>query len=322
MEKLVTGAPMTDPHAEVEERHYAGLTLNEWRKRDAAEGEWMTRDRAALMEALDHIETLTRTPTGDPSVKAVDTAAEAMWRAEVAAFPAANYARSSAKWEEQAEGVRVKWTDLARAALSVTRSVPPDPSGAEEMREAAAQVADLYLGATADSDGEVWIAKRIAADIRKLPLPIPRPSTGGTDGRSAEEVGEDIVDRFIRAEIGYVALKNEIATAIRDDRASRATTEARVGEWQPIKTAPRDKTNVLVLLGETIPGVPDVRGGGYLDGDGAEELGYREFAKYGGWLCWNRDGDFFMVDVDAPLGWMPLPDPPSIPTPPASEAGE
>ena len=234
----MTGAPMTDPHAEVEERHYAGLTLNEWRKRDAAEGEWMTRDRAALMEALDHIETLTRTPTGDPSVKAVDTAAEAMWRAEVAAFPAANYARSSAKWEEQAEGVRVKWTDLARAALSVTRSVPPDPSGAEEMREAAAQVADLYLGATADSDGEVWIAKRIAADIRKLPLPIPRPSTGGTDGRSADHEPTELpLDVALEAASydyerqvfrwQFAALMREAAAAL---RASRAATEAWVGE--------------------------------------------------------------------------------------------
>lgn len=84
--------------------------------------------------------------------------------------------------------------------------------------------------------------------------------------------------------------------------------------WQPIDTAPREKDrvlNVLLLLGETVPDTPDIRVGSYIDGDGAEELGYREYAKHGGWLLWNSDGDFFVIDYDEPIRWMPLPPPPA-----------
>lgn len=73
--------------------------------------------------------------------------------------------------------------------------------------------------------------------------------------------------------------------------------------WLPIKSAPRDSTPVLLLCGETIPGLPDIRVGAFVDGRNAEELGGVE----SGWLIWNANDDFFVIDEDEAVHWMPLP---------------
>jgi hypothetical protein len=80
-----------------------------------------------------------------------------------------------------------------------------------------------------------------------------------------------------------------------------------MSEWQPIETAPKDGKPVLLLEGETIPDTPHIVVGTYIDGSGAEELGYREYAKYGGWLYWHSDGEFYVVDIDDPTDWAPIP---------------
>ena len=82
--------------------------------------------------------------------------------------------------------------------------------------------------------------------------------------------------------------------------------EGLVGDWRDMALAPRIG-EILLLLGETIPDHADARAGTYLSGDEADELGYREFAKYGCWMIWHDAGDWFCVDESAPLSWLPLP---------------
>jgi hypothetical protein len=77
-------------------------------------------------------------------------------------------------------------------------------------------------------------------------------------------------------------------------------------EWQDPSTA-KPNTSGLLHLGESIPDLPHWMVGTRIIGEEAEELGYREFAKYGGWLIWHgRADDFHVIDVDEPRGWMPL----------------
>jgi hypothetical protein len=77
--------------------------------------------------------------------------------------------------------------------------------------------------------------------------------------------------------------------------------------WQPIATAPR-VGNILLLLGTSIPDVPYVRVGNYLDGPESEELGYREYAKYGSWMIWHDcGGDWYCIDVTRPVFWAHIP---------------
>jgi len=71
--------------------------------------------------------------------------------------------------------------------------------------------------------------------------------------------------------------------------------------WLPISTAPKDETNVILAIGETIPDVLDVRVGSYLTTAQALELG----APGRGWLVWNDCCDWFYVEM--PWFWMPLP---------------
>jgi hypothetical protein len=73
-------------------------------------------------------------------------------------------------------------------------------------------------------------------------------------------------------------------------------------------TARRDGREILLLLGETIPDHADARAGSFISGDEADELGWREYAKYGAWMIWNDAGDWFCVDESDPLGWLPLPE--------------
>jgi hypothetical protein len=80
-----------------------------------------------------------------------------------------------------------------------------------------------------------------------------------------------------------------------------------VSGWRDIATAPRDGSEVLLMLGETIPDHFDIRAGSYLDGDASEELGWREYAEYGSWMIWNDSNNWFLIDIDEPLAWTPIP---------------
>lgn len=95
-----------------------------------------------------------------------------------------------------------------------------------------------------------------------------------------------------------------------EEIAEQADEVAVMTEWQPIDTAPKDGSWILLLHGETIPGVPLVEVASFGDGLSAEELGYREFAKYGAWVIWNASDNWYLVDVAEPTHWMPLPPPP------------
>lgn len=77
-------------------------------------------------------------------------------------------------------------------------------------------------------------------------------------------------------------------------------------EWLSMAQAPRTG-EVLLLLGETIPDHMDVRAGSFVPGNEADEMGYREYAKYGCWMIWNDASDWFCIDGSEPLGWLPLP---------------
>lgn len=66
------------------------------------------------------------------------------------------------------------------------------------------------------------------------------------------------------------------------------------GRWQPIETAPRDGTPVLLLFD-----------------DGLMEVGRHyghEADHHNGW--WSNDGLDYDYGLDNPTHWMPLPEPP------------
>ena len=77
--------------------------------------------------------------------------------------------------------------------------------------------------------------------------------------------------------------------------------------WQDMSSAPHDGSHVLLIIGETIPDLPDVRLGQFVKGREAREMGYREYAAHGGWFIWNDAFDWFVVDRDQPFAWMSMP---------------
>lgn len=71
-------------------------------------------------------------------------------------------------------------------------------------------------------------------------------------------------------------------------------------KWQPIETAPKDGTNILVLLHPEI----------------AERAGYQiEICHYKNLPLlgetWTAQNDGFSTELDGVTHWMPLPDPPA-----------
>jgi len=83
-----------------------------------------------------------------------------------------------------------------------------------------------------------------------------------------------------------------------------------MNKWQPIETAPRNGTPVLLHLGwlHSNFGLIHARVGTYCDGAVCAELGEGAMGD-GGWLVWNDSVDFFVAPFDAPEGWTPLPSP-------------
>lgn len=79
--------------------------------------------------------------------------------------------------------------------------------------------------------------------------------------------------------------------------------------WFHMFDAPRDGRAIILCLGDTIPDVPFVVTASFMNGASAEDLGYREYAKYGGWWI-SHEGctDWYMVDIEEPRGWLPMPE--------------
>lgn len=71
-------------------------------------------------------------------------------------------------------------------------------------------------------------------------------------------------------------------------------------EWQPIETAPRNGT--VVLLGREMEGFGFVRGYGHFEG--------RPGAFLSGWISHGFDPVVSNLGLASPTKWMPLPPPP------------
>lgn len=90
--------------------------------------------------------------------------------------------------------------------------------------------------------------------------------------------------------------------------AADASSRSRVPNavWVAPSEAPLNAAGLL-HLGDSVPGLPHYMVGTRISSDEAEELGYREYAKYGGWLIWHgRGDDFYVIAIEEPRGWMPL----------------
>jgi len=80
-------------------------------------------------------------------------------------------------------------------------------------------------------------------------------------------------------------------------------------EFQPMASAPRNAA-CLLLLGDTIPDLDDVRVGCFCSGDEMREGQYGEpglYEQHGAWMIWNDCSDWFFIGAYEPLGWFPLP---------------
>ncbi len=79
-----------------------------------------------------------------------------------------------------------------------------------------------------------------------------------------------------------------------------------MSEWQTMESAPRTGELVLLLLGETIPDSPDIRGGTWIHEDAAMKIG-DDVSHRGGWLIWNSENDWFVVPFEDVVAWCPAP---------------
>lgn len=77
-----------------------------------------------------------------------------------------------------------------------------------------------------------------------------------------------------------------------------------------MSSVPKNGDPLLLMLGFTIPNLPDVRVGVRIDGYTAGELGEVDYVDGGGWMLWNTDTDWFVVGASEPLGWASVPSPP------------
>ena len=81
-----------------------------------------------------------------------------------------------------------------------------------------------------------------------------------------------------------------------------------MGEWQPIETAPKDQTEVLVWVrGEIIPLVMAFFSREYY----AREYGDAEYMEDGWRLSYGYPGHL-PESTWEPTHWMPLPEPPRV----------
>lgn len=74
-------------------------------------------------------------------------------------------------------------------------------------------------------------------------------------------------------------------------------------------TAPQD-TSCLLLIGETIPDLADVRVGSFCSAIEMRDGNFTDDAmqlEHGAWMIWNDCSDWFFINAYEPLGWFPLP---------------
>lgn len=125
--------------------------------------------------------------------------------------------------------------------------------------------------------GEQW------AELERL----ASKCTGGDPWYSADDLqGRQSFGQFIPQDRAFIAAANP-ATVLELIAAARLAASP-VGGWQPIETAPRDSTEVLVLVGRKI-----IRLGWY----------FKPSSRTEGW----RDENGNRIN---PTHWMPLPPPP------------
>lgn len=76
--------------------------------------------------------------------------------------------------------------------------------------------------------------------------------------------------------------------------------------WQPIDTAPKDGTRVLLCDADG-----DSHVAGWLVKAGAPDLMIAGDPQYGAWVIWRDENSPTSIVLEEPKAWMPLPDPPS-----------
>lgn len=67
-------------------------------------------------------------------------------------------------------------------------------------------------------------------------------------------------------------------------------------KWQPIETAPKDGSGVMLLSSSGMVCAPCIW-----------EIG--EISEYGFWLWWQSEPEW-LTEIKSPTHWMPLPEPP------------
>lgn len=73
-----------------------------------------------------------------------------------------------------------------------------------------------------------------------------------------------------------------------------------MSEWQPIETAPKDRTHILLFVGNDKPQIVVAYYESFVTEDGTVE-----WWAYADWLLQDAAGEIF-----GPTHWMPLPPPP------------
>jgi hypothetical protein len=94
-------------------------------------------------------------------------------------------------------------------------------------------IGDIYLALKGQDTEELDVVAlaRLRSDELAALRAIPLPADGKS--RPSEDIAAETVAKLTGRSLDPASLREAIAAAIREDRASRATTEVRVGEWQP-----------------------------------------------------------------------------------------
>lgn len=123
--------------------------------------------------------------------------------------------------------------------------------------------------------------------------------------RGGVDIGGMPVNDAMQAVVARIAFLTEQLEAA---RRNAREAEACLGEgWQPIETAPRDGTEII--LGWDIASVWIIRSGWWEDGFDPIEGGYDEEDE--GWWSYRHSVTQEKLDgYDNPTHWMPMPEPP------------
>ena len=104
---------------------------------------------------------------------------------------------------------------------------------------------------------------------------------------------EAAVDAFERCDDGAAHIDDKIRTALE---------AADAAAWQPIETAPKDRTHILVGTFPAAPGHVTITTAHW----------FEPLLQRGQWaLSVNYDGEHSDHGVEAPTHWRPLPEPPT-----------